>query len=153
MSETTRRTVLAGAAGVGAAALLAACNSDDGSGTGNGSDGGQQAAPTAGGQQQAGQQGGGAALAKTSEIPVGGGKVIDGKSVVVTQPVAGQFKAFSSTCTHAGCTVSSVSNGTINCPCHGSRFSVKDGSVKSGPAPSGLAEKNVTVQGDSVVLA
>jgi Rieske Fe-S protein len=157
MSETTRRTVLAGAAGVGAAVLLAACDSDDGSGTGNGSDGGQQAAPTVGGQQQAGQQsdqqGGAAALAKTSEIPVGGGKVIDGKSVVVTQPVAGQFKAFSSTCTHAGCTVSSVSNGTINCPCHGSRFSVKDGSVKTGPAPSGLAEKNVTVQGDSIVLA
>jgi Rieske Fe-S protein len=159
MSETTRRGVLVGAVGVGAATVLAACNTgDDGSNSGSGTNpgsgtngGGAQSEPTTGGQSQA-AGGGGAALAKTSEIPVGGGKIIDAQKVVVTQPTQGTFKCFSAICTHAGCTVGSVSKGIISCPCHGSRFSATDGSVKGGPAPSPLAAKNVTVQGDSIVL-
>jgi Rieske Fe-S protein len=153
MSETSRRNVLAGAAGVGITAVLAACgNNDSGAAPNAGTDnGGGQAGPATG--QQGGQQAGSAALAKKSDVPVGGGKVIAEQGIVVTQPVAGQFKAFSAKCTHAGCMVSSVSGGTINCPCHGSKFSATDGSVKGGPAPSGLAAKNVTVQGDDIVLA
>jgi Rieske Fe-S protein len=154
MSETTRRNVLAGAAGVGAAAVLAACggnSSDTGSTGGTDSNGGGQAAPTTG-QQQGGQQTGGAAI-KKSDIPVGGGKVIAEQGVVVTQPTAGQFKAFSAKCTHAGCTVGSVSNGTINCPCHGSKFSAADGSVKNGPATAPLASKTLTDSGDNLTVA
>ena len=56
--------------------------------------------------------------------------------VVVTQPSAGEFKAFSAVCTHAGCLVDQVASGTIDCPCHGSKFSVKNGSVVAGPAPA-----------------
>jgi Rieske Fe-S protein len=163
MSETTRRGVLAGAAGVGAAAVLAACGTaSDNSNTGSSNNGGTQSTPTGtaptkatptAGQTQGGSTGGGAELAKTTEIPVGGGKVIEAQKVVVTQPTKGNFKAFSAVCTHAGCTVGSVSNGVISCPCHGSRFSAADGSVKGGPAPSALAAKNVTVQGDSITLA
>jgi len=163
MSETTRRSVLAGAAGVGAAAVLAACGTkDDGSGSGDGvndnaGDSGAQTTPTAGPPSQAsnnsGGNTGGNVLAKTTDIPVGGGKIIDAEKVVVTQPTKGTFKCFSAVCTHAGCTVSGVSNGVISCPCHGSRFSAVDGSVKGGPAPSPLAAKKVTVQGDSVLLA
>jgi Rieske Fe-S protein len=163
MSETTRRSVLAGAAGVGAAAVLAACGTaDNGSGSGDGVNdnaggSGAQTTPTAGPQSQApdnsGGNTGGNVLAKTTDIPVGGGKIIDAEKVVVTQPTKGTFKCFSAVCTHAGCTVSGVSNGVISCPCHGSRFSATDGSVKGGPAPSPLAAKKVTVQGDSVVLA
>jgi Rieske Fe-S protein len=84
---------------------------------------------------------------------VGGGAIFADRQVVVTQPTAGQFKAFSSTCTHEGCTVSQVSDGTINCPCHGSRFSATDGSVVRGPAESPLPAKNIQVEGDSIVLA
>jgi Rieske Fe-S protein len=163
MSETTRRSVLAGAAGVGAAAVLAACGTaDNGSGSGDGvndnaGDSGAQTTPTAGPTSQApdnsGGNTGGNVLAKTTDIPVGGGKIIDAEKVVVTQPAKGTFKCFSAVCTHAGCTVSGVSNGIISCPCHGSRFSATDGSVKGGPAPAPLAAKKVTVQGDSVVLA
>jgi Rieske Fe-S protein len=163
MSETTRRSVLAGAAGVGAVAVLAACGTaDNGSGSGDGvndnaGDSGAQATPTAGPQSQApndaGGNTGGNVLAKTTDIPVGGGKIIDAEKVVVTQPAKGTFKCFSAICTHAGCTVSSVSNGVISCPCHGSRFSAADGSVKGGPAPAPLAAKKVTVQGDSIQLA
>jgi Rieske Fe-S protein len=94
-----------------------------------------------------------AALARTAEVPVGGGMIVTGQKIVVTQPEAGTFRAFSSTCTHMGCQVNTVAGGTINCPCHGSKFSVADGSVQAGPAKSPLPERAVKVEGDSIVLA
>jgi Rieske Fe-S protein len=90
------------------------------------------------------------ALAATSQVPDGGGKIIDGKNIVITQPRSGSFRAFTAICTHEGCIVSSVSNGTINCPCHGSKFSIKDGSVVHGPAPSPLAAIAIKVEGTSI---
>jgi Rieske Fe-S protein len=89
------------------------------------------------------------AIAKTADVPVGSGLIVD--KVVVTQPSAGEFKGFSATCTHAGCTVNKVADGTIDCPCHGSKFNL-DGSVANGPATKPLEAKAVTVQGDSIVL-
>jgi Rieske Fe-S protein len=71
--------------------------------------------------------------------------------IVLTQPSAGVFKAFSAVCTHAGCTVSKVANGTIDCPCHGSKFNL-DGTVATGPASRPLEPKTVLVRGDSIVL-
>ncbi|TMR12979.1 Rieske (2Fe-2S) protein [Nonomuraea turkmeniaca] len=95
----------------------------------------------------------GKALAATADIPEGGGKVFESQKIVVTQPTAGDFKAFTAVCTHAGCTVATVQNKTINCPCHGSKFSIEDGSVADGPAGAPLAEKKITVDGDSIRLA
>jgi Rieske Fe-S protein len=89
------------------------------------------------------------AIAKTADVPVGSGLIVD--KVVVTQPSAGVFKGFSATCTHAGCTVNKIADGTIDCPCHGSKFNL-DGSVANGPATKPLEAKAVTVQGDSIVL-
>jgi Rieske Fe-S protein len=88
-------------------------------------------------------------IAKTSDVPVGSGVIVD--DVVVTQPSEGMFKGFSATCTHLGCTVATVADGTINCPCHGSKFNL-DGSVAQGPAARPLDTKNISVQGDSIVL-
>jgi Rieske Fe-S protein len=92
------------------------------------------------------------ALAKVSDIPVGGGKIFAEKGVVITQPERGKIRAFSVTCTHQGCPVNEVADGTINCPCHGSQFKVSDGSVANGPAPKGLAKMNVKVEGGSIRL-
>ena len=92
-------------------------------------------------------------LALTSDVPVGGGKILADKKIVITQPRAGSFEAFSAVCTHQGCTVSSVSGGTINCPCHGSKFSITNGSVVTGPAASALAPVSIKVQGTSIVQA
>ena len=89
------------------------------------------------------------AIAKTAEVPVGSGVIVD--EIVVTQPSAGEFKGFSAICTHKGCTVDEVADGTINCPCHGSKFNL-DGSVANGPATKPLEPQAVTVQGDSIVL-
>src|SRR4029077_14709242 len=96
--------------------------------------------------------GGGGTLASTSDIKVGSGTIFPNQVVVVTQPTQGEFKCFTAVCTHQGCVVSSVSD-TINCACHGSQFSITDGSVVPGPATSALAAEQITVAGDEITLA
>jgi Rieske Fe-S protein len=156
--ETTRRAALASAGLAGVAVALAACSSGSPAAAGSSTSGGGSAGTSGGaasgtsGQSQGGSSGG-TPLAAESDIPVGGGKVFAAQQVVVTQPSAGQFKAFSAICTHAHCTVDQVANGTIDCPCHGSMFSIKDGSVAGGPAPSPLPEKQITVSGGKIMLA
>jgi Rieske Fe-S protein len=151
----TRRSVVAGvgvAAGVG---LLAAC----GGGSTATAPATPAAAPPAAAEPSADSDSSDSsgtssdALASTSDVPVGGGKIFADKDVVVTQPTAGDFKAFSATCTHQGCKVNKVADGTINCPCHGSKFNIADGSVAGGPAKKPLPAKSVSVDGDSIVLA
>jgi Rieske Fe-S protein len=95
---------------------------------------------------------GGAPVAKTTDIPIGGGTVFKDKQVVITQPTAGTFKGFSAVCTHQGCTVGEVADGTINCPCHGSTFAVADASVRSGPATTPLPERAIKVSGGEISL-
>ncbi|MDP9443414.1 MAG: Rieske (2Fe-2S) protein, partial [Actinomycetota bacterium] len=97
--------------------------------------------------------GGGEALAMTGEIPVGGGMVFGDEQVVVTQPEKGTFKAFTAVCTHQGCIVSSVEDGTISCGCHGSQFDAATGEVVSPPASQPLAEVSIAVEGDQIRLA
>jgi len=78
--------------------------------------------------------------------------IFTAKKVVVTQPSAGEFKGFSAVCTHMGCIVSQIVDGSIRCPCHGSQYSIKNGSVVGGPAPSPLPAEAIKVDGDSIVL-
>ena len=133
--RSTRRTVILAA---GASALLAGCSEY----------GDKSSSPDESPKASSGQQ-----LATTSDIPVGGGTIFKDQKVVVTQPAKGDFKAFSAICTHAGCTLNKVADGTIDCPCHGSKFSVEDGAVKAGPAPRPLPAEKITVEGNSIRLA
>ncbi len=163
-ASTTRRAMLAGAGAVGASALLAACGTNDDDGSLAGGDSGATngstpeaptGAPTTGGaeaSEPAGGGGTGTKLSAASAIPVEGGKVFADQQIVVTQPAKGEYKGFTAVCTHAGCTVANVKNGTINCGCHGSQFSIEDGSVKRGPAQQPLDEVQVKVSGGSVWL-
>jgi Rieske Fe-S protein len=144
--------MLAGAGLAGLAGTLAACSAGSGSSSaspGGGAPGTGSAA--AGGSGQA--AGSSSVLTATNDIPVGGGKVFASARVVVTQPAAGEFKAFSAVCTHMQCIVDQVANGTIDCPCHGSQFSVKDGSVVTGPASSALPAQAIRVEGSKIALA
>ncbi|MEV0155659.1 Rieske (2Fe-2S) protein [Micromonospora sp. NPDC050686] len=149
----TRRTLLAGAGAVGAAVVLAGCGGSDGAGTGTPvpTSGGPGA--TGAGDAEGGDRDSTGPLARTTDIPVGGGAIFADKGVVITQPAAGQFKAFSPICTHQRCPVSNVDGGTINCTCHNSRFSISDGSVKQGPATKPLPPKNIKVTGEQITLA
>lgn len=156
MSGVARRTVVAAAGGAGLVGVLAGCGGGSGdSGAdspGAGGTGGSGSA-SGGGTASGGGAGAGAVLASTADIPEGGGKVFADKGVVVTQPTKGEFKAFSSSCTHSGCAVKDIADGTITCPCHGSAFSAADGSVKQGPATRPLPPAAIKVDGDSITLA
>ena len=94
----------------------------------------------------------GTVLGAASDIPVGGGAIYTAAKVVVTQPASGQYKAFSAVCTHVGCLVNKVANGTIDCPCHGSEFRMTTGAVVTGPAPSPLPAKQIKIVDGQVVL-
>lgn len=90
---------------------------------------------------------------KAADVPEGEGVVDTQHITVVTQPKSGVFKAFSAICTHQGCTVTHVADGTIDCPCHGSKFAVADGSVVQGPAPRPLPARTVTRNGDTLHIS
>jgi Rieske Fe-S protein len=138
----TRRALLVGAGAVGASVVLAACG-DDSEDVDLQGDGPSPSAP-------GGAPGG---LARTTDIPVGGGVILAAQGVVITQPTAGEFKGFDPICTHQNCPVSKVDGGTINCSCHGSKFSISDGSVKTGPATKPLPAKELKIDGDQISLA
>lgn len=147
--DPTRRAVMRGLAVGGLALpLLAACG---GGGAGNAT-ARQAGGPSTGSGHESGG-GHGKVLARTSDVPVGGGTILAGPQVVLTQPAKGQFKAFSAICTHQGCPVGQISNGTIICPCHGSQFSIKDGGVVGGPAPAPLPPVRIAVHGSEITRA
>jgi Rieske Fe-S protein len=135
-----RRKVVA-TAGLGLAATgLAACG---GYGSKPSSAGGESASSAPSESGAAGK-----VLAKTSDVPVGSGLIVD--KIVLTQPSPGVFKGLSAICTHKGCTLSAIADGTIDCPCHGSKFNL-DGSVAAGPAKEPLKVQAISVQGDSII--
>ena len=74
-------------------------------------------------------------------------------TVIVSQPSAGEYKAFSTVCTHQGCQVQVQDSNRIVCPCHGSEFAVSDGSVVHGPAESPLASYPVQVKGGKLFVS
>jgi Rieske Fe-S protein len=169
MRTSTRRTLLTGAGAVGLATVLSGCaaygldsatpgidgKGDDGtSDSGTGADGRNADGTNSNGTQNGDTQSEAAAsLAKTGDIPVGGGKIFADRKIVITQPTAGTFRCFTAVCTHAGCIVGEVARGTINCPCHGSRFKTTDGTVTEGPAKKPLKSIAINVTGDAITKA
>lgn len=159
-----RRVVLTALGATGLAVVLAGCQTYGAESSapvatrppgGGASPAGSGAAPDGAapdGGASADGAAGGEVLASLADIPVGGGVVFADKGVVVTCPREGTVKAFSVTCPHAGCAVNEVAGGTINCPCHGSKFKVEDGSVAAGPARKPLSAVPVTLDGDSITL-
>jgi nitrite reductase/ring-hydroxylating ferredoxin subunit len=140
----SRRTVIMNA-GL-AAAALAGLSSCTNYGTGPISE------PSAAATSGAPTGGAGNGLTATAaDIPVGSGKIFPDAETVITQPKAGDFKAFSSICTHQACPVATVTD-TINCDCHGSKYSITDGSVINPPAPQPLPPKTIRVDGDTLTV-
>jgi Rieske Fe-S protein len=157
-SATTRRTILRaagllGLTGAGAAALGGCADASSGSPPATPA-AAETSAPTSPSPTAAATSSeASASTAKapdgpsvaTSTVPVGGGVILENADYVVTQPSKGKYKAFSKICTHQGCPVASVSNGVIHCNCHGSEYSIEDGSVTNPPATKGLTEAKTAV--------
>jgi len=98
--------------------------------------------------------GGKVLVAKVSDIPPGGGKVVPvgSKPTIIVNTDQG-MKAYSAICTHLGCIVAfDTGSNTIVCPCHDGRFNPTTGAVVSGPPPSGLTPEEVTVEGDEIFV-
>jgi Rieske Fe-S protein len=165
-SATTRRTLLRTAglvalAGTGAAAL-AGCSADAESGSPATAPAETATSPPASPSPSAEATSSRPSASKakapsgpsvaTSKVPVGGGVILENADYVVTQPSKGSYKAFSKICTHQGCPVSAVRDGIIHCNCHGSEYSIKDGSVTNPPASKPLAESKTTVFEDEVYV-
>lgn len=140
----SRRAVVVGVAGVTAAGLASAgltgCSGSSGPSTGG------SGQPATGGTLASG------ALARTADVPVGGGVILKDAKLVITQPTAGNFVGLSSICTHAGCPVTEIEGQAIVCPCHRSEFNL-DGSVRTGPATQPLPKVALKISGDAVSRA
>ncbi|MER5644250.1 Rieske (2Fe-2S) protein [Streptosporangium sp. NPDC002524] len=129
-----RRQVIAAAGAVACGAALAGCG------------GGESAAAAV----PPGIKG--KVVARTADVPVGGGKVIAKWKIVITQPSPGVFRAFSASCPHRGCAVGRVGDGVIRCPCHGSEFAADSGKCLKGPAEAPLVRYALRVEGDGIVM-
>jgi thiosulfate dehydrogenase [quinone] large subunit len=75
-----------------------------------------------------------------------------GRPAWLVHETAGDFRAFTATCTHQGCTVQYDANYGFVCPCHGGEYSAETGAVVAGPPPAPLTRLQVTVVGNSVRL-
>jgi cytochrome b6-f complex iron-sulfur subunit len=98
---------------------------------------------------------GGKILAGTiADIPLGTGKVVPmGSKPAIVINTAQGVVAYSGICTHLGCIVAfDDQSATIVCPCHDGRFNPTNGSVVSGPPPSGLPAITVSVEADQIFL-
>ncbi|MEY2825875.1 MAG: hypothetical protein RLZZ122_239 [Actinomycetota bacterium] len=142
-----RRTALTALGASAATVSLAACASEP-----------QLAAntpPSATVETQTAEPQGSLVIGKTSDVPVGGGTKfsVDDLTILVTQPKAGDYKAFDATCTHAGCIVNGIIDNEIACGCHGARYAIDSGMVLAGPAKSALGKLTIEVVGEDLVLS
>lgn len=93
-------------------------------------------------------------IVKSARVPVGGGIKVDTKrgEIMVVQPTAGSFAAFSVICNHGGCAVSRATATAIICTCHGSEFSTANGSVIQGPATKALMQYDIVERDGAIFL-
>ncbi len=139
-----RRSVIAGGGALAAAGVLAACGGSQTAEEVIGENPGSPQESTETGAVDA------ASELTTNDVPLEGGVIIAESKVVVVQPEAGTFAAYTAVCPHQGCLVTSVEQNEIICACHDSRFSSADGSVIRGPALEGLTAAAIAVDGDTI---
>ncbi|MGY0487217.1 Rieske 2Fe-2S domain-containing protein [Streptomyces sp. WG-D5] len=133
-SHLSRRTALRGAAVAGVAGLgLTACSTESG-----GADGGP---------------GEPVDLGRAGDIPEGGAKLYKDERVVVSRTDSGDYKAFSTVCTHAGCPIGMLKGTELTCNCHGSKFDATTGKVLQAPATEPLEELSVKADGGKLVVS
>jgi Rieske Fe-S protein len=91
---------------------------------------------------------------KTAEVPVNSGKIFKfgSKPGLLVRTQAGDFKAFSASCTHRDCIVQYDPNSKqITCACHNGAYDLTGKNI-SGPPPRPLEEFVVKVSGDDITV-
>jgi cytochrome b6-f complex iron-sulfur subunit len=97
-------------------------------------------------------------LSSFSDLMSVGGSLV-GKASGYADPIViahidqGTFVALDAICTHQNCTVSyNALNITLDCPCHGSTYEARDGSVINGPAVLPLTRLTASSDGTTVTI-
>ena len=94
-------------------------------------------------------------VARANELKVNAMKLLhlDGKRVVLARTEDG-FVAFDDHCPHRGGSLAdgSLACGVVQCPWHGSQFSVHDGAVSAGPANQGIKTYHVIEKDGAIFL-
>jgi Rieske Fe-S protein len=154
--RVSRRTVIGGAvvtAAAGVAGYFVAKNSSGGQAKGGTTTSGYSAGGATSSTGSTNPAGGGQFLVPLDQLPPRGGVVLSQREIVLTRDLGGTVHGFSAVCTHLGCTVDSVQNDVIVCPCHGSRFNAETGAVVRGPASRPLPAVAVAVRGNGVYVS
>lgn len=87
---------------------------------------------------------------EATDIPVG--EAVTFGNYFIAQPREGLFKAYSSTCTHQGGTVSQFKDGKGRCGEHNSTFDLETGEVTWGPARDPLKPAKLSNKGKTLYL-
>jgi Rieske Fe-S protein len=75
------------------------------------------------------------------------------KPVILVRTSAGEFRAFTATCTHLDCTVQFRKDmGLIWCACHNGKYDLNGRNV-AGPPPRPLDGYRVIVQGEDIFIS
>jgi len=76
-----------------------------------------------------------------------------GKEIVVTN-LEGKYYAIGNRCTHMSCVLSdgTLKGGNVTCPCHGSIFDAKTGSVVKGPAKKPEPAYQTKIEGEEILV-
>jgi Rieske Fe-S protein len=94
-------------------------------------------------------------VGKVSAIEKESGTIVKfgNKPVILIRTAAGDFRAFSATCTHLDCTVQFRKDmGLIWCACHNGRYDLNGRNV-AGPPPRPLDEYRVVIQGEEIFIS
>lgn len=86
----------------------------------------------------------------TTDVPVGSAVIVE--DIIIAQPVAGEYKAYSTVCPHQGYPINLVEGELVKCNRHNSTFSIKDGAVVSGPARDSLEVLTSSVANETVTV-
>jgi nitrite reductase/ring-hydroxylating ferredoxin subunit len=143
----TRRGLVFGAGAAGLAALVAGCGADEPPPAASPGASSRAAAPATTAPAATAPDLPPGALARTADVPVGGGVIVEADGpVLVVQPAAGVFRAFSARCPHQNFVVGTpAADGVVTCPGHLAHYRAADGSLIDGPAPRGLDAVPVAV--------
>lgn len=97
-------------------------------------------------------------IALVSDVPEGQVRrfIVDGQDVAVVNLGDGTFRAVGDICSHEHYHLSDgevdVDDETIECPKHGSTFSLETGKPRSLPATHPVATYPVKVEGDEILI-